>query len=339
MHLFSILYFSLLFISSNSTFQRTSQTIVHDKSSPFLDISPFYFNFGSAYIPHPDKQDKGGEDSLLASKYILGVADGVGSWINFGIDPRDYSYRLMHNSDVYFKAYPKAYADNPRKLIFLSAITNSYKGTSTMLLCTLSGNDLFTANVGDSGYMILIPVLKKLPKDAGTSFIYDIVFKSEAQQHSYNFPYQLGQTGDDPLKATESKVHRMGYGALVLVYSDGVSDNLFPEEIRAIVNIYIQELKMKSGIQIRDFIPIFDSNELSERIKKKAYQRSLDINAVSPFQVGALDWGVIFQGGKSDDISIVTGMVMTKPETSTKENKQETDKQKQDSKNDNVKNN
>jgi protein phosphatase PTC7 len=313
-----ILFYSLLISFSKCTFQRTSQTIIHSPSDSFLDISQFYFNFGAANIPHPDKQEKGGEDSLVASKYLLGVADGVGSWVNFGIDPRDFSYRLMHNADTYFKAYPKAYANNPKKLVFLSALTNAYKGSSTMVICTLHNNDLYTANVGDSGYMILIPVLKKLPKNAGTSFIYDIVFQSKPQQHSYNFPFQLGPTGDDPLKVTETKVHRMGYGALVLVYSDGVSDNLFPQEIRAIVNMYIQELKLKSGIQIRDFVPVFDSNELSERIKKKAYERSLDLNAISPFQVGAMDWAVIFKGGKSDDISIVTGMVLEKPEKTSK---------------------
>lgn len=316
------IFFGLLAVFSFSvapTFLRNDQTIIHDPDSPFLEISPFYFNFGAANIPKPEKKAKGGEDALLASKYLLGVADGVGSWVNHGIDPRDYSYRLLHNADLYFRAYPQAYANNPRKLLFLSTITNAYKGSSTMTLCSLSGMDLFTANVGDSGYMVFVPVLKNLPKNAGTSFIYDSVFQSEAQQKGYNFPFQLGPTGDNPHKATKSKVHRMGYGALVIVYTDGVSDNLFPGEIKVIVNMYIQELKMKSGIQIRDFVPIFNSKELAERIKQKAFERSIDNNAISPFQVKALEHAVMFKGGKSDDISVVVGMVVNKPKPKSTE--------------------
>lgn len=309
---------ALLWLPTSPTLLRQNQMIVHDQDSPFLDLSPFYFKFGAANIPKQINKDKGGEDALLASKYLLGVADGVGSWVNFGIDPRDFSYRLMHNADLYFRAYPKAYASNPRKLLYLSTITNSYKGSSTMTLCSLSGADLYTANVGDSGYMILIPVLKNLPNNAGTSFVYDIVFQSESQQKSYNFPYQLGPTGDNPLEVTQNKVHRMGYGALVIVYSDGVSDNLFPGEVKAIVNMYVQELKMKSGIQIRDFVPVFDSKELADRILQRSHRRSIDPNAISPFQVNALDWAVVYKGGKADDISVVVGMVLNKPKKKAK---------------------
>ena len=306
--------------SSYCSFRSNFQSIIHDKNTPFIPISPFYFNFGAVLTPKPEKKDTGGEDALLASKYIMGVADGVGAWSDQGIDPSDYSYRLMHNSDIYFKAYPQAYAKNPQKLLILSAITNSYKGSSTMVLCTLSGEDMYTANVGDSGYMILIPVLKELPGGEETSFIYDIVFKSEPQQHGYNFPFQLGSEGDNPRKVTQAKVHRMGYGAIVLTYSDGISDNLFQDEIKTLVNIYVNELKMKSGIQIRDFVPIFDSTEMANRLNDRAYKKSIDTSAISPFQVDALNSGIIYPGGKSDDISIVVGMVMIHEEYIKKEN-------------------
>lgn len=45
-------------------------------------------------IPHPDKRHKGGEDAFFVSNSgcgALGVADGVGGWIEDGIDPGDYS--------------------------------------------------------------------------------------------------------------------------------------------------------------------------------------------------------------------------------------------------------
>ena len=308
----AIIFSSLLFIQTLSFLNRTNQEIVASNEDKFLDISPFYFNFGGSITPKPSKKEKGGEDALLVSKYILGVADGVGSWVLRGIDPRDYSYRLMLNSNIYFYSYPIAYADDPQNLIVLSDRTNQHKGSSTMVLCTLSGNKLYSANVGDSGYMILTPTLKTRPKNEGTSIIYDITHKSVPQQHRFNFPFQLGPFGDDPTEVTENNSHNIGYGTIVLVYSDGVGDNLFNEEFRMIVNLYIFELKQNYGVKLREFVPFFDSFELAERIEKESFRKSIDTSNVTPFRIEALNWGYTGTGGKSDDISIAVGMIMEK---------------------------
>ncbi len=42
-------------------------------------------------IPHPQKAHKGGEDALFANEKFLVVADGVGGWATYGIDPGKYS--------------------------------------------------------------------------------------------------------------------------------------------------------------------------------------------------------------------------------------------------------
>ena len=42
-------------------------------------------------IPHPEKVHKGGEDAFYVSDQILCVADGVGGWAKYGIDPGFYS--------------------------------------------------------------------------------------------------------------------------------------------------------------------------------------------------------------------------------------------------------
>ena len=52
------------------------------------------FNFGSYMIPHPDKKDKGGEDAFYADEHVLSVADGVGGWVEVGVDPANYSRKL-----------------------------------------------------------------------------------------------------------------------------------------------------------------------------------------------------------------------------------------------------
>ena len=52
------------------------------------------------------------------------------------------------------------------------------QGSTTACVLCLEGEQLHAANVGDSGFMVVREN--------------EIVFKSPPQQHSFNFPYQLG---------------------------------------------------------------------------------------------------------------------------------------------------
>lgn len=54
----------------------------------------------------------------------------------------------------------------------------SQRGSTTACVLCLEGERLHAANVGDSGFMVVREN--------------EIVFKSPPQQHSFNFPYQLG---------------------------------------------------------------------------------------------------------------------------------------------------
>ena len=48
-------------------------------------------------IPHHEKKEKGGEDAYLFSSdcSVIGVADGVGGWREYGIDPSQFPRTLM----------------------------------------------------------------------------------------------------------------------------------------------------------------------------------------------------------------------------------------------------
>ncbi len=52
------------------------------------------------------------------------------------------------------------------------------QGSTTACVLCLEGEQLHAANVGDSGFMVI----------RGS----EVVFKSPPQQHSFNFPFQLG---------------------------------------------------------------------------------------------------------------------------------------------------
>jgi len=79
---------------------------------------------------------------------------------------------------------------------------------------------------------------------------------------------------------------------VLLVYSDGVSDNLFAKD-------YIKCFKgmFKQGI-------ITSYGEVADCIARKAYVLGKDSSYNSPFAMGAAASGKRFNGGKHDDITI-----------------------------------
>ncbi|KAL0037728.1 hypothetical protein WJX77_009763 [Trebouxia sp. C0004] len=57
-------------------------------------------------IPHPAKASYGGEDAFFISQErstAFGVADGVGGWVNSGINPAEYSKTLMREAKAHFE--------------------------------------------------------------------------------------------------------------------------------------------------------------------------------------------------------------------------------------------
>jgi len=72
-----------------------------------LSLNLIYL-FSIKVIPHPQKVHKGGEDAYFANKKyvnrfltnflnkfsVLAVADGVGGWAEYGVDPALYSKEL-----------------------------------------------------------------------------------------------------------------------------------------------------------------------------------------------------------------------------------------------------
>ena len=46
-------------------------------------------------IPHYEKKTNAGEDAFFADINLLSIADGVGAWIEQGVDPARYSRKLV----------------------------------------------------------------------------------------------------------------------------------------------------------------------------------------------------------------------------------------------------
>ena len=78
----------------------------------------------------------------------------------------------------------KEYSEDSAKNILIKAANkNKATGSSTccLIIFDINSNNIHTANIGDSGYLIIRYIDGKLKE----------YYKSEEQTHAFNFPYQV----------------------------------------------------------------------------------------------------------------------------------------------------
>jgi serine/threonine protein phosphatase PrpC len=162
----------------------------------------------------------------------------------------------------------------------------------------LKGANLVSANLGDSGYLVI------RPKANGEV---QLVFKSEELQHSFNFPYQLGPQSSD--RPDHADIHTMPVqiGDLVILGTDGLFDNFDERQICAVVQAAISASNGDLNLA-----------KLSQTIANEAFKVSQNRRAMSPFAKNALAHGYSYNGGKPDDITVLVSRVSTIGELSHK---------------------
>ncbi len=204
---------------------------------------------------------KGGEDAWFNNSMVLCIADGVGGWNEVGVDSAKYSRKLIDNLKNTFHADPEIYSRNPKSLSVKAVKENNEIGSSTLVVATIDPvtNKLNTSNLGDSGFLILTP----------KNGIFAKKFKSEEQQHSFNFPFQVGTNGDNP-ELADFKDIRVNKGDIIIMGSDGLFDNVYEEDIIKLVN----ETSSKSKIDLK---------AITDKIANKAFKNSLNHEYLSPF--------------------------------------------------------
>ncbi|XP_065881656.1 probable protein phosphatase 2C 55 [Euphorbia lathyris] len=238
---------------------------------------------GSCYLPHPDKEETGGEDAhfICTDKQAIGVADGVGGWADLGVDAGLYSRELMSHSVAAIEDEPKGSIDPARVLEKAHSSTRA-QGSSTACIVVLSDEGLHAINLGDSGFIVV--------RDGCT------VFRSPVQQHGFNFTYQLenGENGDLP---SSGQVFRIAVapGDVIVAGTDGLFDNLYNNEITAVV---VHATRAGLGPQVT-----------AQKIAALARQRAQDKDRQTPFSTAAQDAGFRYYGGKLDDITVVVSYI------------------------------
>ncbi|KRX01894.1 Protein phosphatase 2C (PP2C)-like domain [Pseudocohnilembus persalinus] len=238
-----------------------------------------HFLFSSGFRPHDDKVQTGGEDAFLISDQIMAVADGVGGWNRYGVDPAFFSRELCKNLETNFNSNKTYYTNHLVQLIQKSHQKVKYTGSSTLVVASIQDDKpiLNTALLGDSGYILFRVEENKL----------NIIYEFSEQQHSFNFPYQLSYSRGPNAqsdKASDSILmsHEVQDGDIIVMGSDGLFDNLYLDQISNIAN-YKSPFTMRGlqqGFNIQhqgkqdDITVLVGVIKLSDNLKKQIENES-----------------------------------------------------------------
>lgn len=272
-------------VALSSSTLLASQDSLKDSFDAFLhSIEPLIhrrMSVGVSSIPHPAKLAKGGEDAYFLSTdmKVMGVADGVGGWGDIGVDPALYSKSLMEGAKLSSET-PLSPRD-PVDLMYDGYQYSSYvQGSSTCCILVLDGNQLLAANLGDSGFMIIRGL--------------EIVYRTKEQQHSFNFPYQIGTGSADKPHHSQRIQIDVQPDDLIILGTDGLWDNLFDEDI----------------IDTVAHAPS-DPATIAQLIARQAHIVANDKDIISPFSKSARSNGYpLAAGGKLDDITVLVARVV-----------------------------
>ncbi|KAI7848188.1 phosphatase 2C-like domain-containing protein [Circinella umbellata] len=326
------------------TTTRSNLNVIDFFDPALASQPPYYtFNHGAAGFAKSDKKPTTtpqedaiyssvqiGDDAYFKRHDALGVADGVGGWRKHtGANPALYARKLMHYAQLELDRIdnnkrpshvqqdqldPVMVLENAYHLTSLDAQNENFVGSTTACIVMLCQDELRVANLGDCGVSII-------RRD-------DYVFRSEEQQHSFNFPYQLGTASFDyPSDAQQFSI-KIEEGDIIILATDGLFDNLFDDEILEEVQNCIKEYEQSEDGQKENEEKKSDSSSttttmsttttssttvpqlISDALAIRARIVSEDPgNPSSPFQCRAMHEGMYYQGGKADDISVLVAIV------------------------------
>ncbi|KAJ7632615.1 phosphatase 2C-like domain-containing protein [Roridomyces roridus] len=251
-----------------------------------------------------------GEDFFLLtnlrhnSGIALAVADGVGGWANQGVDCSMFSQALMYYASKHFDSTGVDMTPSEcMQLAYYDVLVDDTidLGSSTACLATLNSHSgiLTSANLGDSGLYIIRSS--------------SILYHAPPQTHYFNCPRQLaklkrprgrniGAIHDSPSHA-ETYSTTLKDGDIVILYTDGLVDNVFQAQI-----LEICSLVMKTSAPDETL-----ANSIAYYLLWVARQ-SMFSDAVTPFEVESSRvprrrGEPIYRGGKVDDCTVVVALV------------------------------
>lgn len=255
-----------------------------------------------------------GDDAIVVGgRNFLGVNDGVGAWAQKERGHAALWSRLIaHYWAVEVeKAYQASDDVNLEQLDMVKFLQTAYEQTKNV---TTEGSEPIVGTTTASSALLHHrspdePVALVTTLGDCTVFIIrpqtgDLIYKTEEQWHWFDCPRQLGTNSPDtPEGNAVMDIIDVKEDDIVCVVSDGVSDNLFENEIIEKVSTCFRDWQEgKEGTKD-------GAVYLARELMKAAQDIATDLNGESPYMERALDEGIaVGSGGKLDDISVVIGI-------------------------------
>ena len=291
-------------------------------------------------------------DPEPASHVYMVVADGVGSWRQYGVDPRLYAHRLVSNaksvieSDALQRQLINDQGDDefggrlfdsepvhPEDVIvdaWTATDAEEVTGSSTICVASIDtlSNQLTVSNLGDGGLMVVrhmqstrVGYTTQSSRDVEhVGHNMGIAFLSQQQLRSFNLPFQLGYSGipehqgnfEMPSDATTFSIP-VQPGDVIVLATDGLFDNIDLDEI--VSEIEDWEDKWFGILYLKEEHPTQEQdamNALAKGLVEKARELSLDKSKDSPFALLAKDNDIMWSGGMPDDTTVLCARVYEK---------------------------
>ncbi|CAM1503045.1 Fc.00g078210.m01.CDS01 [Cosmosporella sp. VM-42] len=324
----------------------------YDPSSHVFHFNP-YNRIQPPRNRRPSARPDSGHDAFFVSRInesgsvAFGVADGVGGWVDSGVDPADFSHGFCDYMAI--AAYEHQSGSEPpltaRKLMQkgYDAICNDDSlgagGSTACVAIAGADGQLDVANLGDSGFLQLR--------------LNGVHTYSEPQTHAFNTPFQLSlvppsvaarmsafggaQLCDLPRDADVTQ-HELRHGDVLMFATDGVLDNLFNQDIlriasRVMVSSGAWVNTEAGGVRVADsldsLVQLPEAAEgrpektvtlqslLATAIVNAAKRASVNTRVDGPFakEVQKYFPHENWHGGKVDDICVIVAVVSKEGES------------------------
>ncbi|PBJ72958.1 hypothetical protein BCY84_14755 [Trypanosoma cruzi cruzi] len=277
------------------------------------------------FVPHPLKQESGGEDAFLSLVGVQAVLDGVSWWKeNTAVDAGLYSAALARA--MYNYVEEELLGDNPSSSLALlqkaydACKAEEIEGTSTALVATLqppTEEEVSLMGLEDRQKNCILDICSVGDCTALIVRRGRIVFITEEQTHDLDFPYQLGQgSSDTPCRGLNYRFP-VECGDVLFLGSDGVFDNLFPHRVAELM------WKLLNNVCLRHFsgapekwgrVELFEDTmhalaRGSEDVIREAWNSARDIHSDTPYARKAVAGGAYYEGGKQDDMTLLVSVI------------------------------
>ncbi|UZJ54518.1 hypothetical protein CBS101457_003838 [Exobasidium rhododendri] len=181
-----------------------------------------------------------------------------------------------------------------------------------------------TANLGDSGFIVLRPSVKR-GEEGEASGLHIVHYQSSPQTHGFNTPLQLsklppeyrfeGSIDSKPANADLWSCQVLD-GDIVLVATDGFWDNVSVTEVLQLIKFIEEKHRIAHVDRMLDISndPLAEEedlvNVLAHNLLSYALMCQFSENKTSPFEKEAARYGIRYPGGKVDDVAIIVSLIV-----------------------------